>query len=88
MTPVAAEGLPLSDALTELIAGDAEGLAALVRRLHEDADHNARLGQAGVSMVSRHFSETQVRAALAAAVAATGSCPGVKFLPSRWLAAA
>ncbi len=77
MTPVAAEGLPLSDALTDLVAGDAEALAALICRLHEDADYSARLGQAGVSMISGHFSEGYVRSALAAVVDPTGSSRGV-----------
>ncbi len=88
MTPVAAEGLPLPDALTALTAGDAAGLAALICRLHEDADYNARLGQAGMSMVCRHFSEAHVRVTLAAAIAPEGSSPVVENLPSRWLAAA
>ncbi len=88
MTPVAAEGLPLPEALCELIAGDAEGLAALICRLHEDADYSARLGQAGMSMVCRHFSEAHVRVALAAALAPTQLPPAVQHLPSRWLAAA
>ncbi len=88
MTPVAAEGLPLPDALMRLTAGDAEGLAAQICRLHEDADHSARLAQAGLSMICWHFSEAHVRTALAAAIAPTGSVSAVRYLPSRWLAAA
>jgi O-antigen biosynthesis protein len=88
MTPIAAEGLPLPDALSELVAGDARGLAGLICRLHEDAEHNTRLGQAGLSMVCRHFSEAQVRTALAGAIVPTGSSSAIKSLPSRWLAAA
>jgi hypothetical protein len=72
MTPVAAEWLRLPDALTPLIGGDAAGLAALICWLHEDAEHKARLGQAGMSMVCRHFSKAHVRVALAAAIAAGG----------------
>jgi glycosyltransferase involved in cell wall biosynthesis len=72
MTPVAAEGLPLPDALIDLVADDAEALAALICRLHEDADYSARHGHAGVSMICRHFSEAHVRSALAAAVDPTG----------------
>lgn len=41
MTPAAAEGLPLPDALMDMIARDDEGPAALICRLHEDADHSA-----------------------------------------------
>jgi glycosyltransferase involved in cell wall biosynthesis len=88
MTPVAAEGLPLPNALNELIAGDAEGLAALICRLHEDADYSARLGQAGIGMVCRHFSDAHVRSALATAIAPTESPLTVQYLPSRRLAAA
>jgi hypothetical protein len=83
-----AEGLPLPNALTELIAGDAEGLAALICRLHEDADYSARLGQAGIGMVCRHFSDAHVRGALATAIAPTESSLTVQYLPPRWLAAA
>jgi glycosyltransferase involved in cell wall biosynthesis len=86
MTPVAAEGLPLPDALTALIAGDAAGLAALVCRLHEDADHSARLGQAGITMVYRHFSEAHVRMALGAVIAPEESSRVVRYLPPRLLA--
>ena len=88
MTPVAAEGLPLPNALNELIAGDAEGLAELVCRLHDDADHSARLGQAGIGMVCRHFSDAHVRSALATAIAPIESSLTVQYLPSRWLAVA
>ena len=88
MTPVAAEGLPLPNALAELIAGDAEGLAALICRLHEDSDYSARLGQAGIGMVCRHFSDAHVRSALATAIAPIESSLTVQYLPSRWLAAA
>jgi glycosyltransferase involved in cell wall biosynthesis len=88
MTPIAAEGLPLSDTLKELVADDAKDLAALICRLHEEAEHSARLGQAGLSMVCRHYSEAHVRMALAAAIAPIRSSPRVKYLPSRWLAAA
>jgi glycosyltransferase involved in cell wall biosynthesis len=88
MTPVAAEGLPLPNALNELVAGDAEGLAALICRLHDDADYSARLGQAGIGMVCRHFSDAHVRNALATAIAPTESSPVVQYLPPRWLAAA
>jgi O-antigen biosynthesis protein len=86
MTPVAAEGLPLPDALTALIAGDAAGLAAVICRLHEDANQSARLGQAGITMVCRHFSEAHVRVALAAAIAPEEPSPVVRYLSSRWFA--
>jgi glycosyltransferase involved in cell wall biosynthesis len=88
MTPIAAEGLPLPDALSGLIAGDAEGLAELVCRLHADAERGARLGQTGISMVCRNFSEAHVRAALAVAIAPRPSAPAAQTLPPRWLAAA
>ena len=88
MTPVAAEGLPLPDALSELIAGDAKSLAALTCRLLDDANYNARLGQAGFSMVCRHFSQRLVCGALADAISATPPRQAVKYLPSSLLRAA
>jgi hypothetical protein len=78
----------LPNALTELIAADAEGMAALISRLHDDADYSARLGQEGIGMVCRHFSDAHVRSALATAIAPTESSLTVQYLPSHWLAAA
>jgi len=88
MTPIAAEGLPLPDALSGLIAGDAKGLADLLCGLHADAEQGARLGQAGISMVCRNFSEAHVRAALAVAIAPRPSPSVAQTVPPRWLAAA
>jgi glycosyltransferase involved in cell wall biosynthesis len=69
ITPIAAEGLPLLDTLSALVADDAATMARRICWLHEDAIDNARLGQAGLAMLCRHFNEATVRMALTEALA-------------------
>jgi glycosyltransferase involved in cell wall biosynthesis len=68
MSEIAAEGLPLAPALTALVASDADVLAGLIVRLHEDADFNAAMGARGQAMAAR-FSQEAVTEALGEALA-------------------
>ena len=69
-TPVAAEGLPLPLSLANCVAADAEGIAALLQRLHQDAAENAALGAAGRDFVSAFCSEQAVDAGMRRVVGA------------------
>jgi len=73
MTPLAAEGFPLEGAARELVADNAEDLAALIVRAHEDAAFNRAAGTAGRGLVAEAFSADAVRSALQRAV---GQSPG------------
>jgi glycosyltransferase involved in cell wall biosynthesis len=64
MTKVAAEGVALSATLRELVAGDAEGFARLICRLHDDDAFNAVAAAAGREMVAAQFHEGRVLDAL------------------------
>ena len=64
MTSVAAEGFALQDAARELVADDAEDIAALVVRAHEDAAFNRAAAAAGRRMVDAAFSADAVKMAL------------------------
>jgi glycosyltransferase involved in cell wall biosynthesis len=68
MTPVAAEGLPLSAPLGHAVATNAASMANLVCQLHADADRSASMGQAGLALVRQMFSERATEAALARAL--------------------
>ena len=68
MTPVAVEGLFLSDALRANVADDAQGLASLIGQLHADPGRSDAIGQAGLAMVRQVFNHSSVAAALAQAL--------------------
>jgi glycosyltransferase involved in cell wall biosynthesis len=68
MTPVAAEGIGLPPSLAALIAGDAAGLAALILRLHHDAQAHDAAARAGRALIRAQHDEAVVAAALEAAV--------------------
>ncbi len=68
MSTVAAEGMPLCRTLGKLVSSDAESLAALICRLHNDSIANARAAAAGLTMIGRHFSAAAVTASLQAAI--------------------
>jgi glycosyltransferase involved in cell wall biosynthesis len=68
MTPVAAEGLPLSAPLCKLVAEDAACMANLICQLHADEGRATGIGHAGLAMVRQAYSEQGVGAALAAAL--------------------
>ena len=79
MTPVAAEGLPLTPALRALIGQDAAGLAALVVALHGDERRSQGAARAGTALLRRICSESAVEQALAAALGvATPTNPAVQ----------
>ena len=73
MTPLAAEGFALEGAALDLVAEDAEGLAALIVRAHEDAALNRAAAGAGRRLVEARFSPQAVQDALACAVARPGT---------------
>jgi glycosyltransferase involved in cell wall biosynthesis len=68
LTPIAAEGLPLTAPLFNVIAEDPEGVADLIYSLHTDEGLNTTIGQAGLAMVKDDFSSNAVHAALARAL--------------------
>ena len=68
MTPIAAEGIPLSALLNAAVAEDAASVASLICQLHADADRGATIGRAGLEMIRREYSEQVVGAALATAL--------------------
>lgn len=70
MTPIAAEGMELPRALGLSMAEDAEGLAAVIRRLHDDAAFNAEQAAAGLDYVAAQLAPDAIDARLAAALAA------------------
>lgn len=68
MTPVAAEGLPLSDTLADLVADGAEAMADRIIRLHHDAALNQSLGEQVRRLVADQFSQVLVDAGLRTAL--------------------
>jgi O-antigen biosynthesis protein len=68
-TPIATEGMDFPPALGDLIASEPDALAALVVRLHEDEDFNARCSQAGLEYIAARGSDGAVDAAMRRAVA-------------------
>jgi O-antigen biosynthesis protein len=59
-TPVAAEGLELPGALRACVAGDAQGIAQQIRRLHDDAAWNETCRNAGLDYIAASFSPARV----------------------------
>ncbi len=67
-TPVAAEGYALPPPLQQLVAADAEAIAAGIVRLHNSPDAFAACREAGLAYVAQAFSEAEVDAAMRRAV--------------------
>lgn len=65
-TPIAAEGLPLTQMLAGCAAEDTTDLAGLIVALHSDAARNAALARAGAAL-RQQFSQRSVETALAEA---------------------
>ena len=63
-TPVAAEGLDFPEPLRACIADDAEGLATLVCKLHDDEALNHATAQAGIEYVTKAFSKERLDAGM------------------------
>ena len=74
MSPIAAEGLPLSAELQGLVGNDAVALAGLILRLHREKTAHAATAHAGLAMIRQNFSAGAITAALAA-VAVTAAVP-------------
>jgi glycosyltransferase involved in cell wall biosynthesis len=66
MTPIAAEGLPLTPALRGLVSENPDQLANLIWRAHKDAEFSSKATAAGLDLITREFSTEQVRSALQA----------------------
>jgi hypothetical protein len=64
MTPIAAEGLPLTNRLQTLVAQDAPALAERILRFHGDQALNVRAGKEARQMTRREFCAERVSAAL------------------------
>ncbi|MDZ7814365.1 MAG: glycosyltransferase [Ideonella sp.] len=72
MTPTAAEGVALSAFLHQtLVAQDAAGVAAAIIRLHQQAEDVAHLAHLGEAMMTEHYSQAALDAALAPVLQAT-----------------
>jgi len=59
-TPVAAEGMDLPESLQRLITPDAQGLAALIHRLHCDEALHRECRTVGLAYVAQHLSEERI----------------------------
>lgn len=68
MTPVAAEGAGLPDAVTAFVSGTAAGLAGHILRLHGDAAANGGAADAGLGHIASTCTPAHVDAALHTAV--------------------
>ncbi|WP_424363296.1 glycosyltransferase [Methylocystis parvus] len=70
MTPIAAEGLPLTDELQYLVADSLEEQADKIVRLHNDIAFHKDVAKAGLDFISRFFSRDTVDGALRRLLAA------------------
>ena len=75
MTPVAAEGLPLSRPLRGLVADGVQTLADAILDYYHRSGLNRSCADAGLAMVGEHYNEAAVRAAMAAAVGMDAAAP-------------
>ncbi len=69
MSPIAAEGIPLSPALRDLVGDDAAAIARLIGRYHADEAANRSAARAGRAMIGRSFNLAETQAALRKALA-------------------
>ena len=60
MTPIAAEGMDLPPPLDQLVAAAPDALADLIVSIHNDAERNRLLAEAGLQHVRRHYSRDVV----------------------------
>jgi autotransporter passenger strand-loop-strand repeat protein len=75
-TTIAAEGMDLPADLAGLVGQNAEELAALILRLHNNAGENARYGAAGIEFVERQLQPVTIDHLMGAAV--TASTHGIR----------
>lgn len=82
MSPVAAEGIPLSAALTEaLVAADDAAFAAKIEALYADADRWQAVSEAAVDWARKTLSEEAVTRAVADALAEAPAAVGPDCAP-------
>jgi hypothetical protein len=68
MSPIAAEGIALPEALSSTVVPDAEAFARQILRLHQDAAPAATLAQAGRELIRERYSDAAVLYLMKAAV--------------------
>jgi hypothetical protein len=68
MTPIAAEGFPLSPALRACVGQSAAELASCIIDLHEDAVRNAYVSRAALALAYETFSDVATEEAMRAAL--------------------
>jgi hypothetical protein len=68
MSPVAAEGIPLTPLLTELVASTPRTTADAILRFHSDEAANLSAADAGLDMVAREYSGRRVLQAMSGAL--------------------
>jgi glycosyltransferase involved in cell wall biosynthesis len=68
MSDIAAEGMPLSPVLQDLVGHDPAALAALICRLHADEDANRIAAAAGLAMIDEYFNQDAATEALKVAI--------------------
>ena len=68
MSPVAAEGLALPVTLQRLAGADAQAIAALICRLHDNRRVHANAARSGLAFIRDRFNEATVTAALKQAI--------------------
>jgi glycosyltransferase involved in cell wall biosynthesis len=73
MTPMAAEGLPLTEPLKALVGDTPAALADRVLRFHADQPANEAVGREAMRFAAEGYSPDRVREALAAALGARSS---------------
>jgi glycosyltransferase involved in cell wall biosynthesis len=82
MSPIAAEGIPLPPVLQGLVGCEAQEIAMLICRAHEDAAFNAAVAQAGQGLIQTSFSLEVVESCLREALApAPKEATPTAFLP-------
>ncbi len=68
MSPIAAEGIPLTPPLTDLVADGAQSMARIILKFHRDEGANDAARDAGLGLVARETTEERVIAAMGGAI--------------------
>jgi O-antigen biosynthesis protein len=82
MTPIAAEGLPLSPVLQGLVGDDIAALADLVMRYHTDRAANDAAGREAVRLLAREFSADRVARTLGDALNRRSAATSARYARS------
>jgi glycosyltransferase involved in cell wall biosynthesis len=80
MTPIAAEGLPLTGTLSELVADTPAAFADLVLRFHDDTALNEAASREASQWVTRNFAQEKVNQAFRQALFGASAKPGESSL--------